>query len=356
MATTTKIQWTDHTFNPLIGCAKVHAGCANCYAEADFGIRRKRVEWGPDGTRSRTSDANWKEPLKWNNQQFVQCVGCGDRYDLPRGMEESFCQTCGDPEALATRPRVFCASLADVFEDWQGPIVDHKGMQLWHGEHHAQPRYVADDTGVMDRAATMDDLRADLFRLIDATPNLDWLLLTKRPENIRRMWIGQAGRNVDWPGRHKRRDNVWLGTSVSDQETADRMIPELLACRDLAAKLFVSYEPALGPVCFEPYLADPIDQPKAIQWLIVGGESGPNSRPCNVDWIRSSVEQCGDAGVACFVKQLGSYTVVDNAELALIADSTMNARPIPGVIHLNHPKGGDPSEWPEDLRVQEFPT
>lgn len=331
MGTTTKIQWTDHTFNPWIGCAKVHAGCANCYAEADFDIRRKRVTWGPNGTRSRTSDANWKEPLKWNRLQQQAIDGL--RID-PVFFDEPL-----------PRPRVFCASLADVFEHWDGLIVDHKGNVLKRNllETGCVPMRHHDD----DPPASMNDLRTDLFRLFPKTPNLDWLLLTKRSENIRRMIDETVG--IEW-WIDNCKDNVWLGTSVSDQETADRMIPELLKCRDLAAKLFVSYEPALGPVNFTKWLA-------AIDWLIVGGESGKNARPCNVDWIRSIVEQCKAAGVPCFVKQFGSNVDCRCDDMFWRRDpkGTCNDNRCRRVI-LSHPKGGDPSEWPEDLRVQEFPS
>lgn len=151
MGETTKIQWTDHTFNPWIGCARVAPGCVNCYAEADMDRRRGRVKWGPHGTRSRTSDDYWHEPAKWNKQA----------------------------EASGIRQRVFCASLADVFEDWGiEPILDHRG------------EVIIGPDGL--RRITMTDLRRDLFALIDQTPWLDWLLLTKRPENIIKMWPSRA--------------------------------------------------------------------------------------------------------------------------------------------------------------------
>jgi protein gp37 len=220
MGANSKIEWTDHTFNTHIGCAKVHEGCAHCYAEA-FSKRTGNVKWGPEGTRVKTSAAYWRQPLKWNRLA----------------------------EAAGERRRVFCASLADVFEDYRLPILDHYGRQVFlEGKtYDARNLYGLGIDG--GRQATLDDLRRDLFALIDATPWLDWLLLTKRPENVRRMWdysrklkngrVSQnEGDNID-----VFRPNVWLGTSVSDQETTDRMVPELLRCRDLVPVLFVSAEP-----------------------------------------------------------------------------------------------------------------
>ena len=316
MGDITKIQWCDATFNPWIGCAKVAPGCEHCYAEADMDKRRGRVKWGVNGTRSVTSTAYWRKPLKWEREA----------------------------KAAGVRRRVFCVSLGDVFED-------REELKLW---------------------------RERLFDLIDETPNLDWLLLTKRPENILRMWpltpgmpptlveFDQSGKATgykqwDRATQLMHRPNVWLGTSISDQATADKAIPKLLKCRDLAPVLFLSAEPLLGPIDltgelvssdgFVSALADgPIhvsDGGRGIDWIIVGGESGPNARPCHMEWIRSLVDQCRAIGHPCFVKQLGA-----NAWLDSIAFDAAD----PGArLTLTDKKGGDPAEWPEDLRVREFP-
>lgn len=265
MGENSKIQWTDHTFNPWIGCAKVSAGCANCYAEDLMDTRYHKAKWGVNGTRVPTSPANWREPVKWNREA----------------------------ERDGVRRRVFCASLADVFED-------REELEPW---------------------------RAHLFDLIDKTPHLDWLLLTKRPENI----------HLDAVRR-----NVWLGTSVENQDAADTRIPHLFKAP--GAVRFLSCEPLLGPVDLGAYI-------HGLDWVIVGGESGNKARPCMVDWIRAIRDQCKEAGVACFIKQLGALPFT----------------PHPGVewngydfvyddqLDLNDKKGGDWSEWPEDLRVREFP-
>jgi protein gp37 len=269
MAENSKIEWTDHTFNPWMGCTKVSPACANCYAERDFDHRYGKVKWGNAGTRVLTSDANWQKPMAWNRTA----------------------------ESLGIRYRVFCASLADVFEDWQGPIMSPGSNPVILGKEFRASKG--------DNRMTMDDVRLQLFDLIDRTPNLDWLLLTKRPENIERMWFDPDSLN-GFPHRK----NVWLGTSVENQEFADKRIPELLKCRDLSPVLFLSCEPLTGPVNItriaeENGFASPgVD---GIDWVITGGESGPNARPADPEWFRSLRDQCEAAGVPFHFKQWGEF-------------------------------------------------
>lgn len=241
MGENSKIEWTDNTFNPWIGCTKVSPGCAECYAETLMDKRYGRVKWGPQGTRERTSESNWKQPLKWQRQA----------------------------EREGRRFRVFCASLADVFED--NPQVA--------------------------------DWRSDLWDLIELTPSLDWLLLTKRPENIRRF-------TKRWDTLEQLPANIWIGTSVENQEQAEKRIPELL--RIPAAVRFLSCEPLLGPIDFDnviPGGISAVDGPyvPGIHWVIAGGESGPNARPMRPDWARSLRDQCKAAGVPFFFKQWGEW-------------------------------------------------
>lgn len=240
-----------------------HPGCKMCYAQAGS-LRNPKLlgEWGLQGTRVKAAEPTWRAPLTWN----AKAAQTGDRH------------------------RVFCASIADVFEDWQGPIHDHHGGVLGKEEAGGN-RYKVVDGGGGDWPVTMDDLRRDLFALIDDTPWLDWLLLTKRPQNIRRMWS---------PHRDARkRDNIWLGTSVSDQATANILVPGLLECRELAPVLFLSVEPLLGPITL-----DRTD----IDWVIVGGESGPHARQMQPEWARSLRDQCQAAGVPFFFKQWGEWS------------------------------------------------
>ena len=221
-----KIEWTDHTFNPWIGCQAVSPGCDFCYAEELMANRYQRVVWGPHGERQRTSPGNWREPLKW----------------------------AAKARGALRRPRVFCASLADVF--------DNQAREHW---------------------------RADLWDLIMVTPELDWLLLTKRPENIPEMtrrWSEEG-----WPA------NVWLGVSAENQETFDRRAPKLLA---IPARVhFLSLEPLLGPIS--------LGGASRFSWVIVGGESGAKARPMHLDWARDLREQCLDQPTPFLFKQWGAW-------------------------------------------------
>lgn len=294
MGEQTKIEWCDATFNPWIGCTKLSEGCRNCYALDLMETRYKRVKWGPTGTRQRTSEANWRKPLQWSKEKWCQCSVCGWRgslkevaWSVPRGFVCPVCQGKAEP----TRARVFCASLADVFED-------RPELAPW---------------------------RADLFDLIAQTPNLDWLLLTKRPENVNDM-VPAQWRNVNrWPA------NVWMGTSVEDQQRADERIPHLLKVP--ARVRFLSMEPLLGPVdlrslwlpktcwhCNEELHGLPgrcwcgVCHYPDIRWIIVGGESGHNARPMHPEWARSLRDQCQVAGVAFHFKQFGEWRPAQEGE------------------------------------------
>ncbi|WP_186033453.1 phage Gp37/Gp68 family protein [Burkholderia gladioli] len=255
MSENSKIEWTDHTFSPWMGCTKISPGCDNCYAEAMMDTRLRRVKWGAGQLRARTSTANWREPARWNAKH-----------------EEFFA-------ANGRRQRVFCSSLADVF--------DNAVPAIW---------------------------RRDLGALIESTPNLDWLLLTKR--------IGNAGAMlVDmFPGGMP--NHVWLGATVVNQDEADRDVPKLLATP--AHVRFLSIEPMLGPIdlgrawhgeaavggrCPGRYLPALREVPRpSISWVIAGGESGPGARPAHPDWFRSLRDQCAETGVAFFFKQWGDWS------------------------------------------------
>jgi len=227
MAETTEIAWCDSTFNPWIGCQKVSAGCDHCYAETLMDKRYGRVKWGPHGERVRTSPGNWKNPLKWNRAAATFQA------------------------EHARRQRVFCSSLADVFDN-KAPA----------------------------------GAREDLWALIEATPELDWLLLTKRPENIRKM-LGMW--EMAFP------PNVWLGTTCEDQAAYDRRWPILFSIP--ARVRFISYEPALGPLTTRGCIGTP-------DWIICGGESGPGYRAMAEDWPVSLMNECANFGVAYFFKQM----------------------------------------------------
>ncbi len=301
------------------------------------------------------------------------------------------------------RPRVFCASLADVFEDWTGPMTNAGGDVIVRPHLDSENTWknwdaVDADTLRIDsqcwKPVTMGDVRARLFRLIHETPNLDWLLLTKRPENVARH-LGRYAERLDtyaaeafsliWNRR------VWLGTSVENQATADERIPHLL--RTPAAVRFLSCEPLLGAVDLSPFHIgwlrcancgegrDPTtEQPLGtyfhcsdceadgslvidghhLHWVIVGGESGPGARPCNVSWVKSIVDQCKAASVACFVKQLGAVSLMDVGFPSPKWDRSFSVPVVAEngrvTLKLADRKGGDIEEFPADLRVRQFPT
>lgn len=230
MGEKTEIAWCDSTWNPWIGCQKVSAGCDNCYAETLMDKRYHKVQWGPHGERKRTSAANWRHPVIWNRRHAAFHAEHGHRQ------------------------RVFCASLADVF-----------------------------DNKAPEGALT------DLFALIEDTPHLDWLLLTKRPENIEKMiW-------PKWDCGLPR--NIWLGTTCEDQAAYDRRWPIL---RDIPAKVrFISYEPAIGPLRIEFNWRVPMPD-----WVICGGESGKGCRHMPDSWARDALVDCADRGIPFFMKQM----------------------------------------------------
>lgn len=230
MSANSKIEWTDHTFNPWIGCTKVSEGCKHCYAES-VAARFKLAQWGPSAPRRPASERMWAEPRRWDRAAH----------------------------AAGTRARVFCASMADVLEN-------HPSIR--------------------------PEWRTRLFSTIERTPHLDWLLLTKRPENWARLFC------ASWPF-----DNAMLGITIEDREalTARR---NWLANAWLARgeRVFLSYEPALGPVDFSGLL-----RTGQVRWLIAGGESGPHARPADPDWFRAARDQCAAHRVPFFFKQWGTF-------------------------------------------------
>lgn len=325
MGADTKIEWTHHTFNPWRGCAKVSPGCANCYAEALAKRTGIHGTWGPNGERVVSSDAYWRQPLRWSRA----AAKAGERR------------------------RVFCASMADVFED--------------------RPDLV--------------EPRRRLMMLMLDTPHLDWLLLTKRPENIARLmdWSVLGCFDADeWPA------NAWIGATAEDQQRADERIPHLLAVP--AAVRFLSVEPLLGPVDLRPWLPPSVvvamkyehdtgrtwEQDHArINWAIVGGESGPGARPMHPAWARSVRDQCREAGVPFFFKQEGAWTKrrpsnycavtrrrYSHESVALFEDGTQYRADQPDewgtrgmeTLYRHGGHNGDLSLFPEDLRVREFPV
>jgi protein gp37 len=309
----TGIQWTDETWNPIRGCSLVSAGCKNCYAmgvAARFsgpglayeGLARRRSNGKPQWTGEvRVIESHMNDPLKWRK---------------PR--------------------RIFVNSMSDLFHE---NVSNETILRVWE---------------VMEKAS-----------------HHTFQILTKRPARMLDFLGGSSGAGLSAPPL----PNVWLGVSIENQETADERIPLLL--QTPAAVRFISAEPLLGPIDISLYLEEEgyIDDQyvRPLDWVIVGGESGRDARPCDLEWIRDIRAQCGFNGVACFVKQLGKWVVGDHEELPrimnrwLLSDGSQWA---PGVVgehnrlrpanaiafSLMDAHGGDISEWPEDLRIREFPT
>lgn len=181
-----------------------------------------------------------------------------------------------------------------------------------------------------------------VFGVMQQCPQHTFQVLTKRPERMAAFTLAWWGPNEDSPRGRIPLRNVWLGTSVGNQSAADERIPHLLRCP--AAVRFLSLEPLLGPVGLAPMMYRGTDH-AGVQWVIVGGESGPGARPCDVAWVRSIVRQCREADVPVFVKQLGSRPF----QSPQCFGGTGYELPI------TDPKGSDPAEWPADLRVRQWP-
>ena len=263
------IQWTHHTFNPWWGCTKVSPGCKNCYAE---GLSRRwgHDTWGPKASRRFFGEKHWSEPLKW------------DRAARQAGEVH----------------RVFTASMADVFEARQDLL----------------------------------EPRARLFNLIEDTPNLQWLILTKRPELM--LELAPEDWQLGWP------ENTVAMTSIEDQRRADERIPLLL--RVPAPLRALSIEPLLESVTLLEWISEPAGPSWAgrnpstgIDWVIVGGESGPRARPMKLDWALHLKDECLEHQVAFFFKQTGSVLARE--------------------LGLKDRAGGDQDELPIELLVRQIP-
>ena len=334
MGAETRIEWCDATLNLWWGCTKVSDGCKHCYAEQLSDQRYKKGAWGPGGVR--TEVKSWRSTLAKISKQA---------------------------KAEGRRLRVFCQSMSDTFE---GPETMGGGRSKNYG--------------------LVESLRLELFAAIEANPELVFLLLTKRPENVLEQ-IQEAYDSIhpacyapesvkyphlvgtflaDWL-RGKHPENVWIGTSVENQATADERIPHLLAIP--AAVRFLSCEPLLGPVDLDIPMCDVCNSAEHLQpehgclrcvqcdgreahygwleerihWVICGGESGPNARPMDLAWAISLQEQCEAAGTAFFMKQLGRHPM---------GNSLDSFEPWP----ITDAKGHNIEEFPEVLRVRQFPT
>jgi protein gp37 len=290
------ISWCHHTLNWWMGCTKVSAGCKHCYAETLVTTRMRLPVWGDKAERKATSASTRKQVHTWNRKARE----AGERH------------------------RVFCSSLSDVFED----------------------------------RPDLAPMRAELFAAIVACPDLDFLLLTKRPENMVRL-ARDAGWSGAWPS------NVWAGCTVENQAMFRERVPHLLEVP--ASVRFLSCEPLLESIDLTlvqagAYGVNPLHD---IGWVIVGGESGPGARPFDLEWARQIRHQCNAAGTAFFFKQLGARPTTRLERDEVWPGHSFGQGPVQfdgdgfgnySVRGIKDRAGADPAEWPLDLRVQAFPT
>ena len=303
MGIETKIEWADDSVNIWWGCTHRGTGCLNCYAEKlTERFHPSESFWGPNAPRLYCKD--WKKNLR-KIEKLAQSDG--------------------------KRRMVFVNSMSDFFEDSRPLVVKGGGPAMFENR----------------LVSTTGDARREFFQVADAMSNsVVLLLLTKRPENVRQMipWFDNGASEsssnfLAW----RWRSNVWLGTSVACRADVHN-IDELRKCKELSSKLFVSFEPLVEDV------GDDVDL-TGIDWAIIGGESGENARMFSIGWCRKLIKRARECGCSPFMKQAGANVLGVNVgwpEGTIIP-------PIGGKVKLRHPKGGDPLEWPEDIRVREIP-
>lgn len=333
------IEWTDRTWNPVIGCTPVSPGCLNCYAAA---MARRLEAMGKADYAPREVEAVMGTPYDPHTPaKTLRIAEVRGGRAVFTGEVRTLAHRLTEPMKWRKPCRVFVNSMSDLF-------------------HEAVPFEFIDRVFAVMRVA-----RQHTYQILTKRPDRMAEYLRQRPSG----WMfdypkghaleGKGFVPVEWP-----LPNVWLGTSVEDQKAADERIPHLLRCP--ARVRFLSCEPLLGPVDFSaffggPYVGSPGDKVHdnynlGINWVIVGGESGPRSRPCEVGWVRSIVRQCKDASVPCFVKQLGANVVGDPPVPPVRNEATGSTTyTVQEVFEVNDRKGGNPSEWPEDLRVRQMP-
>lgn len=299
------ISWCHHTFNPWWGCFKISPGCAHCYAATfDKRVHGKDTDhWSRDGSRRFFTEAHWKEPLRWNTAAHKAGV----------------------------RHRVFCASMSDWAEIHPDPAINRQ----------------------------LDALRVRLFQLIADTPHLDWLLLTKRIENVPAFlpWMNGTAPRVFW-------NNVWIGTTAEDQDHADLRVPPLLKIPAIVH--WLSLEPLLGPIDLENIRRSSVfhtdalaglykypiatQTPSYVDWVVAGAESGPKARACSVEWLRSLRDQVARAGRKFLLKQAtqeGSEAVGGPLITVGVGSRTKGRGHSGKMIELPYLDGRQHEEYPE---------
>lgn len=334
---TTSIQWTDATVNPIrarnletgaVGhfCEKVSPGCAGCYASA------------------------WNERVRPSGKHLI---GTGLAFDVRnRNQVEFFLDDAKLLEVVKRRQptKWFWCDMTDMFGEW----VPDEWIDRCFAVMALTPQHTHQVlTKRADRLQTYMEFRS---RPPGTTTTQDVLIAYARELGVDASKAIRVIGLSPWP-----LPNVWLGVSAEDQPRFDERKFDLVDTP--AAVRFLSLEPLLGPIelSFDSFGYEHLRRHgRAVDWVIVGGESGPGARPMDLAWARSIVQQCQAAGVACFVKQLGAciaWPPAAGVDAGFINLTFRHSRQddTPYGYQLCDRKGGDPSEWPEDLRVRQFP-
>ena len=345
----TSIEWTDYSWPVVNGCSRASAGCQNCYAERLAATRLRHhpryaglAEWHNGKPRwtgeTRLAANELEKPLRWRKPRRIFVADMGDLFHRANSNE--------------TIAAVFGVMAATPWHTFQVLTKRAARMLAWFewlgnvpATYATSRLYRSDLFDAVNVKALLGQEPASKISS-DAVDCMKWAMHTlPREDRSDRFAMDLLAASVDtrcvrWP-----LPNVWLGVSAEDQATADERIPHLLACP--AAVRWVSAEPLLGPVDLTAYLG-------RLDWAVVGGESGPGARPCSIGWIRDIVQQCGAASVRRFVKQLGGNPLGRGSDLQIrVSGRGSDEYRFP--LELRDRKGGDVSEWPEDLRVREYP-
>ena len=379
----TSIEWTDRVWNPVAGCTPVSAGCANCYA-ARMAVRLQAMEkpgYTPRVIDTAGRDVTGLPGLQDYTDRTVRIVEVRGGRPVFTGDVRTLSERLGEPLKWRKPCRVFVNSMSDLFhEAVPFDFIDRVFAVMALCRQHTfqvltkRPKRMAEYLASGDLTRDETTLPSRWMKAAYEMAENDRGGRSARPAYLGLHARYHRGRDGIWP-----LENVWLGTSVENQDAADERIPHLLKCP--AAVWFLSCEPLLGRVDLWPEMfgltGDTWCGPR-IGWVIAGGESGPGARGCEIDDLRSLRDQCKAAGVPFFLKQLGARPFGDDGYFQLVrchhcgTFGDVNAfdvagaddgnvfcnqcnREIPCEWNLKDKKGGDPAEWPEDLRVREMP-
>lgn len=395
MSKNTKIQWCDSTVNFWSGCTKVSPGCAHCYAETRD--KRHMIEpvshWGKGATRLKHVGAV-ATALRLNKKPWI-CDSCGEASAASKNGSDPFCNHCNSPEPSFHCRRIFANSLSDWLDaevpiEWLAEMLDTIRQcpeVIWilctKRPENFFPRIISVIHYIMAHLmASGEGIMPEIFA---TNPNFKPFAdeVIRKPLDELKKKFAQYQQLVEWLGKwcphpgfslpdyeYAAPKNIILLTSVENQDTANARIRLLLKIPAVCHGL--SMEPLLGPVdlnrialdkntdsyfdcltglhCYNGRVIGP-----RVAWLIIGGESGRGARQCEMEWVQSLVEQGQKANVPTFVKQLGALVLTEEPhEDKWPAGTEFDHNCISRVL-LKDPKGGNPAEWPKEIRIQQWP-